>query len=183
MVQWNETLFVLRFFQRDMCNGPAFHNHQSCTLSRHQQFYGFIAEFSGQNAVYGNGSTASLDMTEGDRPGFDSCLGFDIVGNLLADPPEPDWVGAGGIDTVNYLLASLVSSTFGNADDAEAFAPFRTIQDKITDFVYFERYFGEQNDVRAAGNPGMEGDPSRIPSHDLNDHDTVVACGSCVHAV
>ena len=54
MVQGHETLFVLRFFQRDMRNRPAFHDHEPRTYSFHQYFNSFIAELSGQNTIRGN---------------------------------------------------------------------------------------------------------------------------------
>src|SRR5690348_4141099 len=52
--------------------------------------------------------------------------------------------------------------SFGNDDDREFLANGLTLVHKITDPADVERYFGNQDDVRAAGNSRLQGDPPRV---------------------
>src|SRR5208282_2889393 len=46
-----------------------------------------------------------------------------------------------------------------------------------------ERNFRDQNDVGAAGNTGVESNPTGIAAHDFDEHDAVVAFWGGVKAV
>src|ERR1044071_4037079 len=59
--------------------------------------------------------------------------------------------------------------SLGDYDDREFLAGGLTLVHKITDPADVERYFGNQNDVRAAGNSRLQGNPPRIPAHDFDD--------------
>ena len=43
------------------------------------------------------------------------------------------------------------------------------------DFLNVVRYFRQQNNIGAAGNPGGQGDMSRIAAHHFQHHDAVMA--------
>ena len=46
-----------------------------------------------------------------------------------------------------------------------------------------DRLLGDQDHVGAAGDPGVERDPARMPAHHLDDHDAVVRLGGRVQPV
>ncbi len=50
-------------------------------------------------------------------------------------------------------------------------------------FVHVERPLGNQDDIRAARDAAVQGNPACIASHDFNDHDTVVSFSGRVDAV
>ena len=50
-------------------------------------------------------------------------------------------------------------------------------------FVDGEWDFRNENDVRAAGDAGVEGDPSAVASHDFDHHDAVMRFGRGVNLV
>ena len=55
--------------------------------------------------------------------------------------------------------------------------------DQATDIVDVERDLGDQDDVGAASDPGMQRDPAGVTSHDLDHEDPVVALGGGVEPV
>jgi hypothetical protein len=64
--------------------------------------------------------------------------------------------------------------TFCGHDDAEPRAQPLTGEDVIRNLVQIERNLGDEDDVGAAGNTGMQGDPSGVAAHHFGHHDTMV---------
>jgi hypothetical protein len=84
---------------------------------------------------------------------------------------------------VNDHAPSLRPRAFRDADDAEPFAAPRPVATGLENRFPPERYLGDQNDIGAAGDPGVEGQPSGVAPHHLGDHDPVVGAGGRVEAV
>ena len=55
--------------------------------------------------------------------------------------------------------------------------------DVRADRVDVEGLLGDQDDVGAAGEPGVQGDPAGVPAHHLDDQDAVVGLGGGVQPV
>ena len=53
----------------------------------------------------------------------------------------------------------------------------------FADFTDVKGFFWNQNRRRSTGNTGVQRNPPGISSHEFNDHDSVVAFGSCMQAI
>ena len=63
----------------------------------------------------------------------------------------------------------------GDDDDREVLATRVAALDQVAAALDLDRELGDQDRVGAAGDAGVHGDPARVPSHHLDDHDAVVA--------
>src|SRR5258705_9056425 len=83
---------------------------------------------------------------------------------------------------VHLDVARKLRSLRGN-HNAEITAARVSLPDEFCHFVDVERHFGNQDDVCSARYAAVDGDPTRVASHDL-DHDyAIVRLGGSVHAV
>src|SRR5271166_1492398 len=64
--------------------------------------------------------------------------------------------------------------TFRNHDNRKPFAISFTLAYVMAQFIESEGDFGDQDDVRAAGDARLKRDPSGIATHDLNHHHPMV---------
>ena len=142
-----------------------------------------MSELGGDDAVGGDGGAAADDVSERDGAGFDVGAAFDVDGELLADASQADGVGAGGVDLVDDLLAASGLGAFGDADEAEAPAVLGAFFDEVVDDIEVVVDLGKEDDIRARCDTGVEGDPAGVSSHDLDDHDAMVAHRGGVEAV
>ena len=72
---------------------------------------------------------------------------------------------------------------FGHDDDREALAVSFAGRHIVADVLDRKRYFRNEDDVGAAGDSGLDRNPSRIAAHDLNSHDAVMGFGGGVNLV
>src|SRR5205085_4418250 len=69
-------------------------------------------------------------------------------------------------------------------NDGEVHAPrTMTPHDVLADAIDLDRLLRDQDHVRAAGDPGMGGDPACVPAHHLADDYAVVRLGGGVEPV
>jgi hypothetical protein len=80
-------------------------------------------------------------------------------------------------------LAVLRARALGDDDDRERAPRGLAAAQAIADLIHVERPLGHEHDVRAAGQPGVGGDPAGVAAHDLDDDHAVVRLGRRVQAV
>src|SRR5438270_4011233 len=73
--------------------------------------------------------------------------------------------------------------SFCNYDDGEMLSVALARPHEIANVLNRERNFGDKNNVRAAGDSGLNRDPARVTSHDFNHHDPMVRLGGGVDLV
>ena len=95
----------------------------------------------------------------------------ELVGRLLLrDEPS-----------LTRLVRELVA--LADDDDREVLAALVPVLDLAARLLDRDRLLGDQDHVRAAGDPAHDRDPARVPAHDLDDHDAVVRLGGRVQPV
>jgi hypothetical protein len=126
-------------------------------LSIGDQIGGGDTEASAQDAIGGCRRATTLDVAENGNVNF-------LLEHLAEG--KGDAVGhATGSDRGNGLATGIGSGqfdAFGDHDKAEALAAKFTGANGVADGFEFERYFGDQDDVRASTNTGMKSDPADI---------------------
>src|SRR5581483_7235820 len=65
-------------------------------------------------------------------------------------------------------------NTLGHAHDGEGLPAALAALDEVADILEFERDFGDEDDVGAAGDAGFERDPAGIAAHNFHHHDAVM---------
>ena len=107
---------------------------------------------------------------------------MDLIGHLLGDAAETR-----NVQSVSWNLKLLQTAfrarTLCNGHDAEVASPLRPRTEYLHDGLQVERYFGNQDDVRAAGNAGGQRYPACVASHKFQHHHAVMALGGCVQLV
>ena len=107
---------------------------------------------------------------------------LDGARHLCRDPAEP--VHGPHSSALHQLDRAIAGPrTLRDHDDAEAPTRLLTGADLVAHLLDVEWDLGDQDHVRAAGQPAVERDPSGVASHQLDHHDAVVALGSGVHLV
>ena len=71
----------------------------------------------------------------------------------------------------------------GHDDDAEELSPLPALEDLTADLIHVEGEFRDEDDVGAAGEAPLDGDPAGVTAHDLDDHDPVMGFGRRVEPV
>ena len=79
--------------------------------------------------------------------------------------------------------AVLRRRALGDDDDREAAALGVAAAQAVADLLDVERPLGDEDDVGAAGEAAVGGDPARVAAHDLDDDDAVVRLRRRVQAV
>src|SRR5205085_10644068 len=79
--------------------------------------------------------------------------------------------------------ALLRGGALGRYDDREVASARVPPANEPAYLLDVERAFGDEDHIRAAGEPRVQRDPARVPAHYLHDHDPVVALGGGVQAV
>ena len=77
----------------------------------------------------------------------------------------------------------LGDGTFCDSDDGKALSGLGTIIDGFNDLVDIIRDLRQQDNIRAAGNTGIERKPANLMSHNFNDKNTVMRSGGGMNAV
>ncbi|EGJ74632.1 putative 6-phosphofructokinase [Streptomyces sp. Tu6071] len=144
---------------------------------------GVPAEARGEDAVVGGGGAAALDVAEDDRAGLLAEARFEFVGERGADAAE-----ALVAELVDLALAVVHRPgrrvrALGDADDGELLAAREAFLDHLHEVGRVEGPLGQADAVRAARHARLQGDPARVPPHDLDDHDPLVGLGRGLEAV
>ena len=92
-------------------------------------------------------------------------------------PKESTCVGADDLANLGQMAA------FGDHHHAVVLAVVVVVLEQRADVVDVDVLFGNQDDVRAAGNAGGIGDPAGIAAHHFDDDDAIVRVGGGVDAV
>src|SRR5215831_753559 len=91
-------------------------------------------------------------------------------GETFANAPETQF--ASGL--FGFKLrgqAALFERAFGSNDDTEMFTQTLTHHDGLDNLCRIVGNFGNEDNVRAAGDSGVYGNPAGVPSHHLDDND------------
>src|SRR5690606_36121898 len=135
--------------------------------SGEDEFHGVVAEAGGEDAVGGDGWAAALHVAEDDVARLDARARFDGVGDEVGDAAEANGIRAGGVETADDRLAADGACAFGGADDGEAAAAGASARDDVGHGVHREGDLGQEDDVRAGGDAGVQGEPAGVAAHDL----------------
>ena len=138
-------------------------------------------ESRGQDAVEAGRRAAALQVTEHDAPRFLAGQRLELGGDECADAAQPFGDRRRPFRTTTAAAHRL--RALGDHDDAEAGAIGVPCLDAFGDLRQIERNLRNQDDVGAAGDAGIEGNPARVAAHDLDDHDAVVRFGGRVQPV
>ncbi len=179
----NLALFAGGFGDVDVGEAVILHRDHAIPLAADEQFHSVVAELSGQDAVGGDGCSAALDMAQDDAAAFEPSALFEFIGEPATDTAKADRVGGSGVDARDHLFAAFDHGTFGDANDGVFAAALHAFFEVASDGVEIEWDFGNEDDVCCACDARVKGDPTGVSSHDLNDHDAVVAGGSGAHFV
>jgi hypothetical protein len=96
----------------------------------------------------------------------------------LATPPGPT-----GGDGLALGISSGELYAFGDDNDAEVLAAEFAGANGVTNSLDTEGDFGNEDDVGATGDSGVESDPASVAAHEFDEHDAVVAFGGGVETV
>src|ERR1043166_1842078 len=140
------------------------------------------AESEREQAIEGGGRAPALEMAEHQAPRLLAGPPPDLVRHLLRNPAEPLRRAGPGL-LAQHRPPPLGPRPFGRHHDGEAPAALLPLLDLLAHLVDVEGDFGNQDDVGASGKPAVQRDPARVPPHELNDEDPVVALGGAVDLV
>ena len=99
-----------------------------------------------------------------------------------AIPPSRTWPKASSLSSIGLGHAADGHRALGDDDDRGE-PSLEAASDQLADLLEVEGLLRDQDDVGAAGEPGVEGDPAGVTAHHLDDQDPVVAVGRRVEAV
>ena len=99
-----------------------------------------------------------------------------------AMPPRRTWPKASVAGVELGRHAALRLGALGDDDDRRELG-FVAAADELADPLDVEGLLRDQDQVGAAGEPGVEGDPAGVAAHHLDDQHPVVAVGGRVQAV
>ena len=142
-----------------------------------------VPELGCQHPIPSDRGAAALDMAQDDIAGLDLGAFFDGIGEPFGDASETDRFGRVLNQTIDDLFAVLGLGTFGDGDDREPFAALGPPEAVLGDLIEIELDLRDQNNVRPARDPGVEGDPPRVAAHELDDHHAVVTRGRRMHPI
>ena len=121
-------------------------------------------------------------MAEHDRAGLLPGEALEPRGDELARAAQSLCLADGGRFDERHVAVFRLRA-LGHDNDAEMGTERVARVNSRGDRVDVVRELREQDDVGAAADPGVEGDPPRIPSHHLDDHDAPVRLGGRVQAI
>src|SRR5207237_6319105 len=107
---------------------------------------------------------------------------LDLVAEALADAALREQLVAELVDLALVLGARQLAA-FADDDDREVLATAVAAVDLVADDVVVDGDLGDEDHVRAAGDPTVHGDPAGVAAHYLDDHDAVVRLGRRMQAV
>ena len=140
------------------------------------------AETRGEDPVSAGGRTTPLQVPEQHAAGFLAGRGFEIRREPRADPAQP-LRRRGGSGLLHDHVPPYRPRTLRRDHDAETRAQPLARQDQLRQGFETVRDFGDHDDVGAAGDAGVQRNPSRVTAHDLHDHDSMVGFRAGVQPV
>ncbi len=140
------------------------------------------AEAGGQPAVPRGRGAAALHVAEHRGARLLAGALLDLRGQPLADAAEADV--AEGVDLLveQDLVALLRGCALGDHDDRRVLG-LEAGLDPVADLLDVVLLLGDEDDVGAAGDAGVQRDPASVPAHDLDDQHPVVRLGRGVQPV
>ena len=147
------------------------------------QLGGVAAELGGQHAVVGAGAAAALHVARDADAGLHTGLLLDGGGDAVGGGGVARLGALGGPLLPLHLGLFLVHGTLSHRDDGEVGALLGAALYGVADAVDVVGHFGQQDDIRAARDAGVEGQPAGLVAHDLDAHHAAVAACSGVDAV
>ncbi len=147
--------------------------HHDPELSPPRQLEGPSSEPRRQDSVEARGRATTLEVPKDYRACFLAGEAFELGGDSCTDPTQPLRASSdtGGQDR---LLAAPRHRSFGHHHDARPSAQSLPGNDRICCLPEIERQLRDQDDVGPARDPGIQGDPPRVPPHHLNHHNARV---------
>jgi hypothetical protein len=140
------------------------------------------AEAGGEHAVVGRRRAAALDVPEHGRPGLLAGAPLDLVAEQLPDAAQADVAERVELPRTGRHAALLGHRALGDDEDRRELAGEAGL-DVLADLVDVEGPLGDEDDVGAAGQAGVQRDPAGVAAHDLDDERPVVGLGRGVQAV
>src|SRR5437763_7006243 len=130
----------------------------------------------GKHAVKGCGGPAALNVSQNYGPGLESGAALQFLSKSIGNSAQPYMAELIFFSAHNTrpVLAGGELCAFGYNHNAEITPPAVTHADFRSNFVDIERLLGNQDHIRAPGYAAVNCNPSRIASHDLNHHHTIV---------
>jgi len=121
-------------------------------------------------------------VTQDDHPSFFAGQFGDFVSDPFADSSQTSF--AAGLFSLGMRETSAFrKSAFRDHNNAEVLAAILAVADGLTNALDVVRNLGNQDDISAPGNTGMDGNPSGVAPHDFDDQHTPMAFRCCVQLV
>ncbi len=136
-----------------------------------------------EDAVVGRGNAAALGVAQVDGAGFIAGLLLDELGERFADAGEARVAEGVDLRGADDLADFGQMAAFRDHDDAVVLAVIVVVLEQRADVVDVDFLFGNEDDVRAAGDARGVGDPAGVAAHHFNHDDAVVRVGGGVDAV
>ncbi len=149
----------------------------------HQQLKGGVPEIRREGPVVRCGGAAPLNVPEDDGPALQTRSGPDVICQLVSDTAQADRVGTARNAPADDHLPVLRPRAFGDGDDTEPLAPARAADNVLAHLRQVVRNLRDEDDISAAGNARMQGNPAGVSAHHLHDHHAMVRAGRSVNLV
>ena len=172
--------FVDGFGDGNGAGGVVFVANHRAEFSFFEELDGFDAEARAEYAVEHRGCASALKMAEHASAHFLAGAITYFLPDELGDSSE-SVVARWGMESGNPAILRFCS--FGD-DDHRALGAFPlAAQNLFGDFGKFKGNLGNENNVRAARETAVEGDPAGMATHDFDHHHALVARCRRVKAV
>ena len=160
------------------------HGHGDAVPLDLHQLGGIAAKLGGQHTVVGAGAAAPLHVARDAHTGLHAGLLLNGGGDAVGGGGAVARLRALGQPLLPLHLGFLaVVGALGHGQDGEVGAPLCPALHSLTDPVDVVGALGDEDDVCAARNAGVEGQPAGLVAHDLNAHHAAVAACRGVDAV
>src|SRR5215216_952915 len=135
-----------------------------------------------EDAVEGGRGAAALQVAKDDVAGVYAGALLELSGKAFADAAEPDVAELVLLCSLGHeVLAE--GHALAHGDDAPFVSPLGALLEEVGYRFEVGLHLGDQGNVRGGGEACALGDPTRVPPHDLDDDDPLVAPGRGPHPV
>jgi len=177
-IGFDELHFFQGFIERHRSHFTGFEANHATELTFSDKIGGGHTKASPEDAVEGRGRAAALNVTQNsDAKLFAQHFAKDI-GDDVGDSTRTD--------RGNGLALGIHSGeldAFSDYDEAEVLAAEFASADGVANGFKTEGNFGNEDDVGATGDPGVESDPAGVTAHDFDEHDAMVAFGGGMETI
>ena len=136
-----------------------------------------------ENAIVGGGNAAALGVAEVHGAGFEAGLLLDEIGERFANAGEARVAEGVDLRGADDLADFRQMAALRDHHHAVVLAVIVVVFEQRADVVDVDFFFGNEDDMGAAGDARGIGDPARVAAHHFNDDDAVVRVGRGVDAV